>query len=139
MTECAFVDTNIFLRFLLSDIEDQSLAAASLFEEVALGQRCLMTSATVVFEALFTLTKSYRIDRDDAARKLRAILELDTILVSDKTALMHAFDLLAEFRQLSLADCYHAALSLEHCKGDIYTFDKDFRRVPGITRLDPGA
>ncbi len=39
--------------------------------------------------------------------------------------------------QLSFADCYHSALSLELCDGEIYTYDRDFSRIRGITRLEP--
>jgi predicted nucleic acid-binding protein len=53
--------------------------------------------------------------------------------------LPRTLDYYLTYSQLSFADCYHAALALEHCNGEIYTFDKDFRRVPGIARLEPGA
>jgi predicted nucleic acid-binding protein len=138
MTVCPFVDTNVFLRYLLGDYAPHSQVAAELILQAANGSRCLSTSATVVFETMFTLTKTYKVNRDDAAQGLREILELDSILIADKSTLIHAFDLFAAIKQLSFADCYHAALSLEHCNGEIYTFDKEFRRVPGITRLEPG-
>lgn len=97
-----------------------------------------MTSATVIFEAFFTLTKFYRLDPAQVARELRSIVELDSIRIPDKPVLIQAFDLVVTFHQLSFADCYHAALSLANCGGEIYTFDKDFSRVPGIIRLEPG-
>jgi len=139
LTGCPFVDTNVFLRYLLGDYEPHSQVAAELIEEAAKGSQCLSTSATVVFESMFTLTKTYKIGRDAAAQGLREILELESIVIADKAALIHAFDLFAVFKQLSFADCYHAALSLEHNNGEIYTFDKEFRRIPGITRLEPGS
>ena len=45
-------------------------------------------------------------------------------------------DILDELRTRGRGVCEP---SLENCNGEIYTFDQDFRRVAGITRLEPGA
>jgi predicted nucleic acid-binding protein len=138
MSDCPFLDTNVLLRFLLGDDERQSSAAGRLIDQVASGERCVLTSSTAVFEAMYTLTKTYQLDRDEVALRLQSILELDAIHMPDKPIIFQAFRLFAQYRQLSLADCYHASLSLAQSAGQVYTFDRDFRRIPGITRLEPG-
>ncbi len=139
MTSCPFVDTNVFLRYLLADHEQHSAASVALMRDVATEARCVTTSATVIFETMFTLTQTYRIDRDDAAREVRSILELDALPIPDKRQLRMAFDLFEAHRKLSFADCYHAALAFSSCGGEIYTFDKEFDRVPNLTRIELGA
>ena len=137
MTECTFVDTNILLRHLLGDNERHSAASTRLLGEVASGSRRVMLSATVIFETVYMLTKHYGLDRVAVARELRSILEFEAVILPDKVSVFTAFDLFTTYRQLSFADCYHAALAIAHCNSEIYTFDKDFDRVAELTRLEP--
>ena len=72
------------------------------------------------------------------SRALQSIVEFDSIVLADKAVIINALEIYPLYRALSFADCYHAALSLALCDGEIYTYDRKFSRVPGVTRLEPG-
>jgi predicted nucleic acid-binding protein len=137
MSDCPFLDTNVLLRHLLQDYPEQSSVSTALFDQIATGERCVELSATVVFEAVYILSGRYGIEREAIARTLQSIIEFDSIVLPDKAAVVNALNLYPRHRALSFADCYHAALSLARCKGQIYTYDRKFGRVSGITRLEP--
>jgi len=135
-----FIDTNILLRFITDDNSVQSPLAAVLFDRIAAGEIEALLSMTALFETVFTLQGLYRLEREVIAVAIRAIIDAPGLYLIDASAehVLRSLELYTSIRQLSFADCYHAVLSLEHCHGEIYTFDTDFRRVPGLTRLEPG-
>jgi predicted nucleic acid-binding protein len=112
-----------------------------MIDEMASGAAEALLSMTVIFETAFVLEAVYRMDRSRIARSIELVSGAPGIHFLDDAerylpqTLMHY----RQVSQLSFADCYHAVLALAHCNGEIYTFDKDFRRIPGITRLEPGA
>lgn len=95
---------------------------------------------TVLFETAYVLEKFYRIPRATITYAMSRIIDTPgmRLLASEDAHYDKTVDLYTSIPQLSFADCYHAVLSLENCNGEIYTFDQEFRRVPGITRLEPG-
>ena len=55
----AFLDSNVILRHVPKDRLDRSARATALITEVEQGKRAVRLSDTVVFEAVFTLQKTY--------------------------------------------------------------------------------
>lgn len=95
---------------------------------------------TVLFETAYVLERFYRIPRATITYSVSRIVNTPgmRLLASEDALYDKTVELYTSIPQLSFADCYHAILSLENCDGEIYTFDQDFRRVAGITRLEPG-
>ena len=94
-------------------------------------------SATVIFEAVYILSGRYAIERARLRQALQSIVEFDSIVLADKAAIVNALEIYPLQRALSFADCYHAALSLDHCDGEIYTYDASSaacRVLPGWSR-----
>ncbi len=54
-----FVDTNIFLRFMLNDIPEQANACESLFRKVVAGEETIFTTAMVMAEVVWVLASYY--------------------------------------------------------------------------------
>ena len=127
------------MRAITDDDLIQSPAAAELFVRIGIGEIDAMISMTVIFETVFVLESNYRLDRQAIARAVKAIARAPGIqFLNDEARFIEstlAFYL--AHPQLSFADCYHAALSLDFCSGEIYTYDRDFNRVAGVTRLEP--
>ena len=73
-----------------------------------------------------------------AAEHLMRILDLPGVEVMDEVALRHAVDLWAQGR-LDFADAYLAALAGRVSDSGVLSFDRDFDRVPGVTRVGPAA
>jgi predicted nucleic acid-binding protein len=99
-----------------------------------------LLSMTVLFEATYVLSAIYHLDRVSIVESFIGVLGLPGIKMLNNEAeyLDQTLSLYISIPRLSFADCYHAALSLAHCNGEIYTYDLDIERVPGLTRLEPG-
>ena len=130
-----FLDTNILLRHLLGDVPEQSARAHVLLKRVEGGLRVRVTES-IVFEAVFTLQRTYKKSRQEISDNLLPILELPGISFPGKAIIREAFRLFLE-TPLSIVDAYHAALMADLGLTEIYSFDPHFDRVPGITRLEP--
>jgi predicted nucleic acid-binding protein len=131
-----FLDTNVVLRHLLADHPDHSPRATAFLERVERGDVRVRTSHLVVFETVFTLERTYKRAKADISGFLLPLIELPGILLPQKRLFRAAFDLYVQ-RNLPFADAYHAALMLRTGLSAIVTFDRDFDRIPGITRQEP--
>jgi len=131
-------DANVFLRFLRNDHAEHSPAAKRLIEEAAAGTVILRVPEIVVADIFYTLTAPMmKIPRAVAARQLAALLQQSGIDVENRS---RVFDILAlcETQNIDYGD---AAL-IVFARGaaqelPILSYDKDFRKVPGITAFSP--
>ena len=132
----AFLDTNIFLRQLLADEPTQSPQATAYFEHIKARELTARTSDIVVFEVVFTLERGYRRSKAEIRSHLLPLLELPGIILPGKRKFRQVFDTYVE-RNISFADAYHAVLMQQLKLTEIVSFDRDFNRIPGITRIEP--
>jgi predicted nucleic acid-binding protein len=133
----AFLDTNVLLRQVLQDHLDHSPRATALIEAIERGERAVRIADTVVFEATFTLEKTYRVPRANIRVFLLPILDLPGVVLPGKRLFHDVFDLYLAEPGLSFADCYHATLTKQLKLGTIWSFDRKLGRAPGISRAEP--
>ena len=133
----AFVDTNVLLRHLLQDHDDYSHRASRIVDEISNGEVSAHISETVVFETIFTLTKTYGVPRELSSQLVRDLLGLDLLIVPNKASLSMTLRLWEDESSLSFADCYHLVLTKSLGLTEIYSFDKKMGRYPGVTRIEP--
>jgi len=132
-----FLDTNVLLRHLLQDHPQQSPRSTAYLARIEHGEIKVRTADTVVFEAVFTLQRQYGVPKADIRDNLLPILELPGIVLPGKRRLRKVFDLYVDLN-LPFADAYHVALMQRLGLRHIVSFDKEFSRVPGMTRVEPG-
>ena len=132
----SFLDTNILLRHLLGDHPDQSPRATELLRRIERGELRARIADFVVLETVFTLERTYKRSKADIAAALAPLIGLPGILLVGKRNFQVAFDLYTRLR-LPFADAYYAALMQRRGIQEIISFDKDFDRIPGITRREP--
>ncbi len=132
----AFLDTNILLRHLLHDVPEQSRPATALIERIEAGAIRVRLTETVVFEAVFTLQRTYKRTPRAIQDALLPILELPGVMLPRKARLRRAFALYVG-HHLPFADAYHAAFMHDVGLREIYSFDEHFNRISGLTRLEP--
>ena len=139
MSSIRFIDTNLLLRYITNDHAEHSPRAQELFLRIAAGEFEGLLSMTVLFETVYVLEGLKGLGRQQIAQNLRIVAKTPGIrlLNDDGNHLTQTLELYASFPRLSLADCYHAVLSQMYCDGEIYTFDRDFDRVPDLIRLEP--
>ena len=134
----ALFDANIFVRLLTGDDAAKAARCLALFERARLGEISLITSEAIVAEVAYVLTspRSYRFPRDVVAAALRPLLSDPGLQIDRKGAVLTALDLWGD-SNLDFADCL-AASRVQHANLDgIYSYDRDFDRIPGIRRLEP--
>ncbi|HKG25220.1 MAG TPA: PIN domain-containing protein [Thermomicrobiales bacterium] len=133
----AFLDTNVILRQVLQDHPDHSPRATALIVATEQGHRAVRLADTVVFEAAFTLEKTYGVPRSEIRDALVPILDLAGIVLPGKRLFTDVFDLYVREAGLSFADCYHATLAKHLELRRILSFDRKMGRIPGVERIEP--
>jgi predicted nucleic acid-binding protein len=132
----AFLDTNILLRHLLQDVPHQSPRATALIRRIEAGEVRVLLTETVVFETVFSLQRTYKRMPQAIREALLPLLELPGVSLPRKGRFRQAFTRYVD-QNLPFADAYHAALMSDLGLREIYSFDEDFDRISGITRLEP--
>ena len=132
-----FVDTNVFVRMLTGEDQTKARRTRDLLQRAQQGEVVLVTSETVVAEIVYVLTWStYRMPRSDVADVLRSILANPGLHIDHKHSVVAAVEIWRA-SSLDFEDC----LSIEHVRREsldaIYSYDRDFDRVPGIVRREP--
>lgn len=136
-SDVQFLDTNIFLRHLTNDEPTgRSPQATQYFAAVERGQRKARITDTVIFEVVFTLQKRYHNSKQDIQQALLPLIELPNILLPRKRKYREVFHLYVH-KNLPFADAYYAVLMKELHLTEIFSFDPDFDKVEGITRIEP--
>ena len=122
------IDTNLIVRYLTGDHQQQSQRARKLID----GQ-AVFAAVTVILEVEWVLRSTYYGYRPaDVARALRAFAGLPTVTIDDAPIVATALDL-AE-KGMDFADALHLGKSV-HCEG-MATFDRKLvkaAKVAGLT------
>ena len=132
-----FLDTNILLRYLTRDDEQKAQRALDLLLKVEQGEEKVITSPLVIFEVVFTLQSFYKVPRQQIRELVLPIIFLRGLQLPDKNVYHHAFDLYTS-KNISFADAYNAAYMLSEEISYVYSWDRDFDKIEGLTRLEPG-
>ncbi len=132
-----FVDANVFIRQLTGDDPGKAQRSLELFRRARQDELSLVTSESVVAEVVFVLSRStYRVPRAALTDALRPVLKNPGLSIDHKQSIVAALDRWRD-SNLDFEDC----LSIEHVRreslGAIYSYDRDFDRVPGIVRREP--
>jgi predicted nucleic-acid-binding protein len=124
-----FVDTNIFIRYLVNDIPAQIDKAENLFDLAERGDLRLVTGPPVFFEIAWTLKSFYKMSRKYICECMSAILGLPGLEVTDIDILEEALELYSKTRT-DFSDAYIAILSRKVGADSIATFNtKHFRNL----------
>lgn len=131
-----FLDTNVLLRHLLQDDEQQSSRSTALLARIEAGEERVRIADTVVFETVFALQRQYRVPKGEIRDKVLALLELPGIVLPGKRRLREVFDLYADLNA-SFVDAYHVVLMKRLGLNQIISFDRGIDRIPGVDRTEP--
>jgi predicted nucleic acid-binding protein len=133
-----FVDANVFIRLLTGDDPEKAARSLALFKRAQRGELTLVTSESVIAEIAYVLSSrtTYRIARATIAAALGPLVADPSLQIDHKEAILRSLELWKE-STLDFTDC----LSAEHVRranlDGIYSYDRDFDRVPDIHRLEP--
>jgi len=121
------LDTNVFIRFLIRDIENQFLKSKQIFDKVEKEGLIAEVSILVVNEIVWVLENFYELKREIYIPQLVKILDLRNIrIIEAKKSLVLQVLESSQKQNFDFTDIY-----LAHIKGpkEIFSFDKDFRKI----------
>jgi predicted nucleic acid-binding protein len=131
-----FLDTNILLRYFTRDDEDKAQHALALLQRIEKGEEQVETSPPVIFETVFTLQRHYRVPRPQIRALLLPILRMRELRLPSKNLCIAALELFVE-HNISYVDAFNAAYMQSRSITEVYSWDTDFDRILGITRVEP--
>jgi predicted nucleic acid-binding protein len=137
----AYVDTDVLIRLITGDDPAKQRAAARLFHRVAAGTLRLQAPATVIADAVYVLSspRTYAFERSRVRDTLAPLLDLPGFEVAESAVLRQALDLYVAHPRLDFGDATIVAAVQLGGATDLYAYDQDFDRVPGIARIEPPA
>lgn len=137
MPEQAFVDTNLFLRYLTNDVPEQADAVERLLEHAEAGKVELMTSKLVVAEIMWTLESFYKKSKCEVRDAVLAILNTPGLNVEANDQLLQAA-VWYEEKNVDFVDACIAAQLFADGPEIVYTFNrKHFGRFKHLEVLVP--
>ena len=130
------IDTNVVLRHLLQDHPQHAAAADDLLTRIERGEAGGRMSTVMFAEAVWVLQgPRYALPREAIREALSEIAQIENLEVPELALILEALDFYAAYG-IDFADGYQAALARSLGAG-VYSFDHDFDRIPGITRIEP--
>lgn len=122
-------DTDVVLRYLLGDDQEQFARAETFFERVRNGGERVFLSEGVLVECLYVLTKHYHVARDEAAQALAGLLLYKGVVNTDREILANGLKTFAA-EGLDPVDCFLLARA-RHGGLRIFSFDKKLNTAAG--------
>jgi predicted nucleic acid-binding protein len=135
-----YLDANVFIRYISQDDEAKAADCLRLFERLSHDEEECFITESVVGEVVYVLTSpalGYLLAAEGLGDALRPLLQFPSIELPNKTRCLRALDIYSERPFLGFED----ALIIAHMEaegiGEVYSYDRDFDRVPGLTRVEP--
>lgn len=119
-----FIDTNYFLRFLLSDVDLQFKEVKEFFLKSADGKYEIFTSTIVIFEVYWVILGQFKKDKTKVITVLKKLLNFQFIEIENYDLISRALDIYKD-SNLGLVDCYNLVYAKNKNASDFKTFDKD--------------
>lgn len=135
MVEQIFVDTNVFLRFFVRDVESFYHKARELFEKAENGTIKLNTSDLIIAEIVWVLESYYSFSKTEIKEIIDAILETRNIKVANHARVKESIMLYASGK-MDFIDAYNIVYIKSMGYKKVATFDtKHFKKVEGVTSM----
>jgi len=130
------IDANVLVRFLVSDVPEQTDAVKRLFSEAENHEVRLCLDPIIVAETIYILTSFYRKPRGKVAATLLLIVKFPHIFVEQRERMIDALTRYAN-NSIDFADAWLAAGAVIQGMG-VASFDRDFDKFNDVTRYRPG-
>ncbi len=117
------LDTNILVRFLIVDDQQQAEMVRTLFKQAEAEQKKLYVPLLVTLEMIWVLASVYRIPRNQILEALQKLL-LMPVLQFDGQAALQGFIHAAKNGKEDLSDLLIAHAAIESGCDSVLTFDK---------------
>lgn len=116
------IDTNVIIRFLVGDHPEHLIIATEIFTKIEQGEYEVEILESVLMEALFVLTKFYKLPKSNVIEDLKKIIALRGV-VGDKVLLIETLNIV-ETKNIDFVDALICAKSRLQGYGKL-SFDRD--------------
>ena len=128
------IDTNVFVRLLISDDAEQTRRARKLIDQSVARDESVLVSLLVLIETEWVLRSRYELNRGTVLMLIRAALQAREISFEDEPAVEEALFQWKE-NACGFADCLIAAHNRQLGCRTTATFDAKAARLPGTLPL----
>ncbi len=136
MSKPIFVDTNVFLRFFVADVDDLYERARRLFERSEKGEVNLTTSELVIAEIIWVLESYYGFSKSEIYEVIKTLLNTRGLKIMNSRIIQKAIELYMS-ENIDFIDAYNGSLITIKSYGKVATFDrKHFNRIDNIEIVD---
>jgi predicted nucleic acid-binding protein len=134
-----YLDANIFIRGLTQDEPGMSRAALELFQRIEDGHEDVAVLDATVAEVVYVLgsTSLYNQSRVTIRDALTQLLVYRNVRMDNKPRCLRALDTYAAISSAKFADALVASAAIEEPEHQVYSFDRGFDWIAGITRVEP--
>jgi predicted nucleic-acid-binding protein len=130
----AAIDTNVLVRFLVQDDEQQSHLAKKLIHRVLASEEGLFIAVTVLLELEWVLRSNFLFNKTQVIDLLSNLLATQELEIESENSVEIALELYRN-HTADFADCLHIALSHHAGHSPLWTFDKSASKVMGASLL----
>ena len=122
-----YIDTNVFLRYFLNDVEDQFSKAKELIEEIESGKKVGKISILVINELIWILEKYYSIERTVYIPRILKLLLIDQMKIVEvkKEELRKILEKFQK-KKYDFTDIYLSSITSPE---NIASFDRYFEKI----------
>jgi len=133
-----FLDSNVLIHAAVEQDPRQHARSVALIDRLRRAEERVHITDLVMIEVAVNLRfeRAGRLSKQEVVDFLLPLTQLDSVEVANKAAWPRAFDLYVA-QNLDLSDAHIAALMEFSGESELYSFDRDFDRIPGITRMEP--
>ena len=130
------LDTNVLLRFIVREDEEQAEAAETLLKRLTLEEPGFICREVLV-ELVRVLERYYRFERDQIATVLNELVVVAAVEIECASDVAEAA---GGYRRggADFADRMIAAAARRAGAVPLYTFDRKAARLPGVTLVESG-
>ncbi len=130
----AFIDTNVLVRHLTGEPNDQATAATAYLRS---GEPLLLTDV-ITAELVYVLESYYQAPRPQVAEAVRSLLGFRSTVCVDRAVLLRAVEVY-EVDRLDFAEAYLVACAESTGVRRVASFDRAIDRLTTIERVVPGS
>ena len=132
-----FMDTNLFIRYLVNDDPGKADRVEKLLEQATSGKIRLVTADLVIAEVIWVLESAYGLKNPEITPMVKGILATPGIEVTNAELVGRSLDYY-ESLNIDFIDGYIAAVMDKMKITEIYSFDKKhISRIKELKRIEP--
>lgn len=134
-----YIDANILVRCISNDHPQMSAASEALFQRLEQGEEQAMVLEATIAEVIYVLSsrRLYDLEREHIREVLFKLLSSTGLILATKERCLRALDLFAGNHRINFADALIVAAAEVDEPHEVYSFDRGFDSIAGITRIEP--